>query len=239
MIGVCEMFVQRPGQKILTIGNPGLSVTGPRGGAGAVPWWLAGGVDPADCVGAYQAKGAASYTASKVNLANPGTYDLTTANNPTLDSTTGWYLQSSKYLDTGIVPTPTYSFVGKFTGIVPVTWKNLCGLYSTTTGRYHIAWNGSSYYISVGGNDVVSTSSATSGVFAIVNRYLYVDGVKKTATQASINKTIDLSISVGAMNVNNTWYDTNMVSYCERFALYKSIITEGQLADITAAIAAL
>lgn len=36
MIGVCEMNIQRPGQKIITIGNPGLSVTGPRGGA--APW---------------------------------------------------------------------------------------------------------------------------------------------------------------------------------------------------------
>lgn len=30
-------MIQRPGQKILTIGNPGLSVTGPRGGAAAGP----------------------------------------------------------------------------------------------------------------------------------------------------------------------------------------------------------
>lgn len=50
--------------------TPGPTVT--PGGA----WWLSGGVDPADCVGAYRGRGAASYAASKVNLCSPGTNDL-------------------------------------------------------------------------------------------------------------------------------------------------------------------
>ena len=53
-------------------------------------WWLAGGIDPDDCVAAYQPKGAASYAASKVNLANPGTYDLTNGNDPSWSASTGW-----------------------------------------------------------------------------------------------------------------------------------------------------
>ena len=53
-------------------------------------WWLAGGIDPDDCIAAYQPKGAASYAASKVNLANPGTYDLTNGNDPSWSASTGW-----------------------------------------------------------------------------------------------------------------------------------------------------
>jgi len=53
-------------------------------------WWLAGGIDPDDCIAAYQPKGAASYAASKVNLANPGTYDLTNGNDPSWSADNGW-----------------------------------------------------------------------------------------------------------------------------------------------------
>jgi len=54
-------------------------------------WWLAGGISAANCLAAYQPKGAASYAASKVNLANPGTYNLSDgAAYPTWDAVNGW-----------------------------------------------------------------------------------------------------------------------------------------------------
>lgn len=40
-------------------------------------WWLGGNINPANCLMAYQAKYATDLTASKVNMANVGTYDLT------------------------------------------------------------------------------------------------------------------------------------------------------------------
>jgi hypothetical protein len=54
-------------------------------------WWLSGGITPANCIAAYQAKGAATYAASKVNLANPSTYDAVDgAAYPTWAAETGW-----------------------------------------------------------------------------------------------------------------------------------------------------
>ena len=54
-------------------------------------WWLAGGISAANCVAAYQAKGAASYVASKVNLANPGTLNFDNeVVAPSWNTTTGW-----------------------------------------------------------------------------------------------------------------------------------------------------
>src|SRR4030042_266315 len=54
-------------------------------------WWLAGGISAANCLAAYQPKGAASYAASKVNLANPGTYDAVDGVAfPTWAAATGW-----------------------------------------------------------------------------------------------------------------------------------------------------
>ncbi len=65
------------------------------------PWYLSGGIAGANCIGAYQAKGAASYAASKVNLNNPGTNDLSDgAAFPTWAADTGWTFvaASSQYL---------------------------------------------------------------------------------------------------------------------------------------------
>lgn len=72
--------------------------------AAVAPWYLSGGVDPSGCVAAYQAKGASSYAESKVNLANPGTYDLIDGlAYPTWDSVNGWAADgTSQYLDTGL-----------------------------------------------------------------------------------------------------------------------------------------
>jgi hypothetical protein len=69
-------------------------INGPHVSAGMWPssasnWWEAGGAT--GCVAAYQPKGAASYAASLVNLANPGTYNLTeTAASPIWDAAVGW-----------------------------------------------------------------------------------------------------------------------------------------------------
>lgn len=56
------------------------------------PWWLAGGIPRDACVAAYQPKGAADLATSYINLANPGTYNVTQATDkpPTFNTLTGW-----------------------------------------------------------------------------------------------------------------------------------------------------
>lgn len=67
-------------------------------------WWLSGGVSASDCLAAYQSISADSYAASKVNLANPGTYDITNgASYPTWNAATGWTFDGiDDYLDTNL-----------------------------------------------------------------------------------------------------------------------------------------
>jgi hypothetical protein len=75
-------------------------------------WWLNGGILVADCVGAYQAIGAASYNASLVNLANPGTYDLTEPLSAVgWNATDGWVGDGTNYLETGINPYLDWSII--------------------------------------------------------------------------------------------------------------------------------
>lgn len=71
--------------------------------AAASSWWLAGGIDPANCIVAYQPKGAADYAASKVNLANPGTYNGVGINTDDMpwSANTGWNGDGSHAISTG------------------------------------------------------------------------------------------------------------------------------------------
>jgi hypothetical protein len=85
---------------------------------GNIPWYLSVGATP---IAAYQAKGATSYAASKVNLANPGTYDISDgAAFPTWASATGWTFvaASLQYLVTGLTPSAkTWSALIQYSGV--------------------------------------------------------------------------------------------------------------------------
>lgn len=76
-------------------------------------WWLSGGVSASDCLAAYQSIGADSYAASKINLANPGTYDITNgASFPSWNAATGWTFDGvDDYLDTNLPGIDTASTV--------------------------------------------------------------------------------------------------------------------------------
>lgn len=91
-----------PGKRVVFLPGIGIRVITPRSAAAAAAsWWLAGGIDPANCIAAYRAKGAASLAASYDNLAAPGngladgTYDLTLGVAPTFDAATGWTFNGS------------------------------------------------------------------------------------------------------------------------------------------------
>ena len=79
----------------------------PKSQAVSGGWWLAGGIPTSNCIAAYQSKGAASYAASKVNLANSGTHDLSDGTAyPSWNASTGWTFTkaSSQYLISDINP---------------------------------------------------------------------------------------------------------------------------------------
>ena len=91
-------------------------ITRPFGGVPSSAWWLSGGIAAANCIGAYQAKGAASKEASQVNLANSGTYDLAEVGTVTFDTSTGWQGGTGKYFTTDITAVAgEWSFIVRFT----------------------------------------------------------------------------------------------------------------------------
>lgn len=91
------MRIIRAGEHIQHIPGYGISVRESGVAVAASNWWEVAGKT---CVAAYQAKGAASYAASKVNLAGAGTYDLVDGTTyPTWDTALGW-ICNGQYLVT-------------------------------------------------------------------------------------------------------------------------------------------
>lgn len=142
-------------------------------------WWdLDGAIS--GCIAAYQPIGAASYAASKVNLANPGTYDATEGDAPSWTVDNGWDFDAANdYLDTGITPEndQTWSMIIRFD---QATTGNLwiAGVYETTTAGFGIkAGNLAQTYTQFyNGQRLEVLGMTNSGVLAIAGSNAFKDG---------------------------------------------------------------
>jgi len=114
-----------------------------RVGAEAVSWWLSGGISETNCIAAYQPMGAENYETSKVNRANPGTYNAADGLPPTWGIDVGWDFVAAgtrTYLTTGITPAndQTWSMIVRFTNAAQ-NGLTVCGSENTSgQGRFYL-----------------------------------------------------------------------------------------------------
>jgi hypothetical protein len=205
----------------------------------ASKWWLAGGVADADCVAAYQAKGAASYAASKVNLANPGTYDAADGTAyPTWAAATGWTFDgSSRYLRSGLAPLPAGSVIIRIASVSNAGYQ--IGAVFSSAARYAIgAMRGAGPSVRwVNGALVEVAPGVSSGVLAIAGTVAYRNG-SQDSTGVGTSTAIALEMLIGCLNNEGTpglFSDGAIISV----AIYSSTLTATQVAAITAAMQAL
>ena len=216
----------------------------PRGGAVAGDWW-----DPAGegltVWGAYQAKGAASYAASLVNLSNPGTYNLTETNGAVSWSSAGWAFvaASAQALDTGItkpIDIHTYALLVEFSGNVINTGTVLAGVdsdggsnatgYSITANDY----NKVRYYA---GSSVTVVPKLDSGNLGLSDQYGYRNGSLDSAQAGDIN-TANRSMYIGARQATGGGGEMYCTATIEAVVFYSQILSAGQMAAVAAAMAA-
>jgi len=197
-------------------------------------WWLSGGVSAGDCVAAYQAKGAASLAVSYVNLNAPGTYDITTPNAPTWNSTDGWIFNGiAQYLETAIVNSSGWSAIVRYTnatGNAPLFCSE-----STGTIRFNIfpTFSGTTIFYQNGG---FSTSTAlTAGVLAIAGQQGYKNGVADGATISAWSGTNTESIRIAKAGTAASFSNSRI----QAIAIYSTTITAAQVLAITSAMQAL
>jgi len=200
-------------------------------------WWLSGGISAADCLIAYQPKGAADYAASKVNLANPGTYNATESTSTIAWTTeTGWdNTATGRYMKTGFSDwLREYSLIIKFSDIASGTYllgDNDNCLYIRTGGRvanYGEGANKSSTFIAI--------TDFTSGVMAISDRTAYKDKVAYgSALQESANDlTAEIFLFGGYLGGSYV-----VLGKIQAFALYKITLTGTQVGLLGTAMNAL
>jgi len=199
-------------------------------------WWDLNGAITS-CIAAYQAKGAASYAASKVNLANAGTYDLSNGTAyPTWDTSTGWtFTQANSEYLTGatlsglaqdsftIIFHSSINASGKDKGVFDIGPVWLWYTYKNTfiRGRYYTTSN-TNYIPAIAG----------AAVYCFSNTAGYRDGEKLVDIATGTGTTSDtLTVGKSAGGYHN--------GTIRSFALYGAVLTSTQIGNLTTAMAAL
>jgi len=209
----------------------------------ATPWYLEGGVTAANCIAAYQPKGAADYATSKVNLANPGTYNAVDgAAYPTWNVSTGWTFTagSSTYLTTGIADSNGWSWVVRIYGGTTAANSTVFGTAKATPDYNGIAFTNC---LTAGPNhqykNGVSTSvsgAESAGVFAAAGTKLFKNGSSDgTVTNSGCT---GLAIHIGCLLLGTSktyYYSGDIIA----LSLYDTVISDAQVIAISTAVAAL
>lgn len=213
----------------------------PLGQVSSVSKWYSGAVV------AYQPKGAASLAASYVNLANPGTYDAVPGTAPTWNAMNGWSFvtASAQYLLTGYTVSTnalTVLIRGSFTKATGTNrWMFSAGNTNATVVFGIRTQNENSIQFWNGTNFTnVSVSPGTNpetGVFCVAGFDIYRGGVD-IGNIASNSSTPNTQLVIGAL-LFGAGYIQHTTGTVQALAVYNSVLSAGQIATVSAAMAAL
>ena len=187
------------------LGAPSVIINPYRFAISSGDWWLAAGVTP---TAAYTPIGAANLDASRVNLANSGTYDLIDGVPLTFNSTTGWKGNgTSTYFNTGFTPSSNnLTMIVKFNGAATSGSHFLLGSYAgspnyqfTYLASVHDAFAPNNRIYSNGGYKTVSGAIA-SGVMGVAGNIAYLNGMAESGTIGSSSGTTFAAIFIGAVD---------------------------------------
>lgn len=219
-----------------------------RSTGGAVDWYSVAG---RNCVGAYQAKGAASYAESLVNLANPGTNDLAEIAAPTWSAGTGWTGNgSSMALDTGLYPVSNlWTLIVRVSGGTNAAEMTAFGAsgYDGGYGAFYSrlqprsAPNAASYWNGSAVGERVDGSLVESGVMAVAGNVAYLDGASIGSWTLGVERTASYgsTLKILAEGKSNNATGQFFAGSVQAAVAYDSILTAGEVATVCAAMAAL
>lgn len=203
-------------------------------GGGAVPWWQS----VPGCIAAWQPNGAASYSASLVNLANPGTYDAAPGVAPAW-SAAGWVGNGSAYLRTGLIPSHPCTIIarGIITGGTSGAFMGARSSESSTDRLYVWPRDGTVRRYGYGG--LSSPSGALSGgTMAVAGGYPYLDGAPDGAQIAGSPAGLSRGLVLMASDNGGTIIFP-MTGLWIAGGVWNGTLTAGQIAALTAAMEAL
>lgn len=208
-------------------------------GVSSIPWYLSGGIPQANCIAAYKAIGAAGLAASYVNLANPGTYNLTAPTAaPTFDIATGWTFNgSTQYLATGITPPDarTWTMIARFADAVN---GYISGYYFDTGFGFIMSPARDGWRLYYNGNVQGFHPHAevtTSGVQAIAGGKGYIDGVEDATFNTAANSG-EIYLGADKRDAGTPPVHAYFNGTIAAFAVYDTVLTQAQIEAVTAAM---
>lgn len=213
-------------------------------GAGGGWWDLNGTIS--SCIAAYQPKGAASYAASKVNLANAGTYDLTDGTAyPDWDTSTGWKgdgaASNGKCLISTIKPSSDWTLIARYSS-AQASNDCLLGFQDYSGGyRYYGLWF---YHVAptqrwcygLIGTYIYGQAATSSGVMAQAGLKAYLNGTEVGDIPSGGAVSSTLPIIILASKASG---DYGCAAYMQACAIYNTTLTSTQIGNLTTAMAAL
>ena len=201
-------------------------------------WWLAGGVDPSDVFGAYNAKGAISYSDSLTNRNNPGVNNLITGVSPSWDAS-GWVFSGSEYLTTGFKPQNGMTIIFK---TEPSASNYVLGENGTTSSsnywlRYDLTIFSFYYAFGITLEERVASSAYTNFTFAFTASDTQIKvfddfhGLTETNTAPTLDTANARNLFIGAINNGGTptQFYTGSI---EAIAIYNKSLTNAQILSI-------
>ena len=206
----------------------------------AVSWWLSGGIDAANCIAAYAAKGAADYAASKVNLTGDTTYNLTPIfTDPTFNTVTGWKF-STQPLDTHILPGTGMTWIVRYAMGGTGNQYSLLGHYLAANRRVEInPLSATAGYYCNAGNSAAG-ASMTPGVLCVAGTTGYNNGVSAATGLTAWGDPGTKTVLIGARrreDINGV--DNYCAGYVLAVAVYNAVLDVTQVGELTTAMAAL
>lgn len=193
-------------------------------------WWTPCGCNLADAVAAYAAKGAASYAASKINLANPGTYDLVEdVNIPNWSQLNGFEHSPTSYLSSYLPLLLDMTIIYKFSD------NSIEESYSGCTIQDHGALL-ATYDIGEGGPWAVAYGmyhavepALTLGIICFTEK----SGIEICGYR---NGLLDYTGEVGvAINPSTIFIGNTLTSiYSQSCAVYNKVLTQSQIQEVGA-----
>jgi hypothetical protein len=207
-------------------------------------WWEAGGATGA--VAVYQPKGAASYAASLVNLANPGTYNAVEGTAPTWDAGTGWTFDGSTQhllISALVFPTTqTWTWLVRYQDWGTGTYNGVWGFYFGSDGTREIGLNraGVATETRFSNHGNYTHSQVASGVVGAAGGTAYVNGASvRSITDKSGYPPLGGDAPIGARRYadGRILGHSNVKVYA--FAIYNNTLDATKVAAVSAAMAAL
>lgn len=213
--------------------------------AEANDWWLSGDIAAANCIAAYQPKGADDLADSYINLADPGTNNATApVAAPTFNATTGWTFNgSTQYLLAGsIVGTNSQSCVIRFSGGSKQTDAMFgVNFFTGSKVRFHIYpyYSDNNAYFRAGGTYNTSGVNYSSGVLAVTPAKAYANGSPlDVLASAWIGSSTEV-IVMGGCSYDATVCAEFWAGNILAIAFYDITLSDAQVAAITTEMAAL